>query len=242
MSDHDRFSESLGAFMLGALPDGERDELERHLETCRRCREDAAALQPPVDALPMSATPMVAPTELKERVMAIVEAEAEVLRAAGSGADRVAAPRRRGLGALFPRPVVTAGAAAAALAVGVIAGVALLGGGGSSSPTSSVVAAHITDPSVPRTATASLHMTSGRASLVVHDLPDPPPHRVYQVWVKAGTQGPIPAGATFAVRSGTIEIPRSVTGAQEVLVTSEPVGGSASPTRSPLIIARTAPA
>jgi anti-sigma-K factor RskA len=85
-------------------------------------------------------------------------------------------------------------------------------------------------------------MRSGRASLVVRNLPDPPPGRVYQVWLKSSAEPPVPAGATFAVRSGTIDIPRSVTASQEVLVTSEPVGGSTSPTRPPLIIARPAPA
>jgi len=223
VNEHERHAESLAAYMLGALPDPERDVLERHLEGCERCREDAASLQPAVDALPIAVPPMLA--------------------AAGSEADRPPRkrPQRRGLGALFPRPVVTAGAMAAALAVGIVSGVALLSGdGGSQRPSVRVVAAHITDPSIQHTATVSLQTNSGRASLIVRNLPDPPRHRVYQVWVKSASQPPVPAGATFAVRSGIIEIPHSVARSQEVLVTSEPVGGSTLPTRAPLIIARPA--
>jgi len=243
VSEHERHAESLAAYMLGALPDEERDQLERHLEVCDRCRADAAALQPALDVLPVAVSPMVAPPELKARVMAVVDAEAQLLGAAGSEADRPSPqrPRRRGLGALFPRTVIAAGAAAAALAVGIVSGVALLpGDGGSQRSSGRVVAAHITDPSIQHTATAALRMDSGRASLIVRNLPDPPRDRVYQVWVKSASQPPVPAGATFAVRSGVIEIPHSVARSQEVIVTSEPVGGSTLPTRAPLIIARPA--
>jgi anti-sigma-K factor RskA len=234
---HGRWDDTLAAYLLGALPDGELEEFERHLEGCGRCREGAASLQVAVDVLPVGVPPVSPPPELKARVMTIVESEAELLRAAGTEADRPVR-RRRGLRRWFPRPVITAGAAAAALAIGVVAGIAIVGGddGGAGQRT---LAARVTDPLTATTARASVVVDGSRAKLVVRGMPAPETGRVYQVWLKrTGGAVPVPAGATFMLRSGDVAIPRAVRDGDRVLVTSEPEGGSPAPTRAPIVVAQ----
>jgi anti-sigma-K factor RskA len=233
---HGRWADTLAAYLLGALPGGELEEFERHLEECGRCRQEAATLQVAVDVLPVAVPRVSPPDELKARIMSVVASEAELLRATGREADRPA-PRRRGLRRWFPRPLITAGAAAAALAVGVIAGVAIVGnddGGGGQR----TLAARITDPLAATTARASLVVEGSRAKLVVRGMPAPESGRVYQVWLKHAGARPVPAGATFMLRSGDVTIPRSVRGGDRVLVTSEPNGGSPAPTRPPIVVAQ----
>ena len=233
---HGRWDDTLAAYLLGALPDAEVEEFEGHLAGCERCRDEAASLRAAVDVLPVAVPPVSPPQELKSRVMSVVESEADLLQAAGSEADRPAPRRRRGLRGLFPRPVITAAAAAAALAVGVVAGIAIVGddGGGGQR----TLAARVTDPLAATTARASLVVDGSRAKLVVRGMPAPESGRVYQVWVKRGDRVPVPAGATFMLRSGNVAIPRAVRDGDQVMVTSEPEGGSPVPTRQPIVVAQ----
>jgi len=241
-AEHAEVAEALGAYVLRALPDDELAVAEAHLPSCGSCRAEVASLQTAADALPISCPPIPAPGELHDRIMAVVDAEAELLQAAGSGADRASEPGpRRGrrrlprLGALSLRPVVAASAAAVLLAVGAAGGVTLLGDDG---PQVRTLSADVLDPSLRASTSASVRLKGTHASLVVRDLPEPPAGRVYQVWVKKPGRAPAPADAQFSVRTGTIEIPHEVHPSETVLVTSEPAGGSSTPTRTPLIVAR----
>jgi anti-sigma-K factor RskA len=74
----------------------------------------------------------------------------------------------------------------------------------------------------------------------VKDLPDPPANRVYEVWLGRPGQAPTPAGAAFTLRTGEVAIPHSMKGVNAVLVTAEPHGGSSTPTRPPIVVARMA--
>lgn len=244
MSDHDferehrDCAEALGAFVLHALAAEEAGRVERHLVDCQCCRDDIAALQLAVNTLPTAAPPVQPSPELKQRIMGVVEAEAELLRAAGSEADR---PEPDRAGRRFrltpPRPVVAAAAAAVVAAAVVVGFVARGGSGGQSART---VAAEVTGAAVAFKARAALRMSGTRGTLVVANLPDPPPNRVYEVWVKRPRRQPEPAGATFTLRSGQVEIPGSMRGVDAVMVTDERRGGSAAPTRTPIIVARPA--
>ncbi len=231
---HGRWDDTLAAYLLGALPDAEVEEFQGHLAGCERCRDEAVSLQVAVDVLPGAVPPVSPPKELKSRIMSVVESEAELLRAAGTEADRPAR-RRRGLRGLFPRPVITAAAAAAALAVGVVAGIAIVGGDDGAGG-QRTLAARVTDPLAATTARASLVVDGSRAKLVVRGMPAPESGRVYQVWLKRRDTVPVPAGATFMLRSGDVAIPRAVRDGDQVLVTSEPDGGSQVPTRNPIVV------
>lgn len=234
---HRDCADALGAYALHALPEEEVHDVELHLRSCERCREDLAGLSLVVEALPAAAPPLTAPPMLEQRLMSVVSSEAQLLRAAGGEADRVPAkPRRRG-GGRWARPALAAVAATAAAAavVGFVIGGAP---GGSSTRT---VQAHLLPGSAESASTrVALRIHGKRGTLVVHDLPAPPTQRVYQVWVQRNASSPVPAGARFALRSGAIEIPHSLAGVDVVMVTDEPVDGSATPTRSPIVIARPA--
>jgi anti-sigma factor RsiW len=132
------------------------------------------------------------------------------------------------------RPIPAALAATVLIALGVGGGV-LLSGGDEAART---VTAEVVAPSSPG-ARASLTVGGDRATLRVRDFPAPPQGRVYQVWLKRPGRAPDPTTALFTVRDGdaTVQVPGSVEGVDQVLVTAEPDGGSQEPTMDPVIIA-----
>ena len=71
-------------------------------------------------------------------------------------------------------------------------------------------------------------------------MPSPGRGRVYEVWLLSGAGAPKPAGALFSVDragSGSAAVPGSLDGVDQVLVSSEPAGGSQQPTRMPVLAA-----
>jgi anti-sigma-K factor RskA len=231
-----------GAYVLGALSGEEHADYAAHLGGCTTCRDEVARLQTAVDALPLS-TPIVAPPpELRGRIMSVVRAEAELLRAAGPEADRPRVPRSRRRrprprlrlpGALLrPLPVATLACALAALAIGIVA----LAGSGGGSVRTVTAAVHFT--AAPR-AKAQLRIGSGSASLRVEGVPSPPPGKVYEVWLKRPGRAPERTDALFTVGDGgnaSVNVP-DLQGVRQVLVTPEPAGGSARPTGPVVIVA-----
>jgi hypothetical protein len=228
--EHRECAESLGAYALGAVPEPEAALVGAHLERCARCRTELASLEPAVRLIPGSVDQVGPSPELKSRVMSVVTAEAELLAAAGAGADRVPAPReprRR----WFGRSWRGAGLVAAALAVGVIAGTQVLKD--DSGPQGRSIQAGVL--SAAPQAKAWLRVRGARMSLVVQGLPDPPGDRVYQVWIQRASRTPESADALFSVRSGEVQIPREARRGDRVMVTPEPRGGSLTPTAQPII-------
>jgi anti-sigma-K factor RskA len=230
-------------YVLGALTPEEHEVFRRHIESCAVCREEVAALQVVASALPAAAPQVSAPPELRRRIMSTVNEDARRREAQDAAAQRPArqarAPRRSTRdgrvasgGWLRWRPgVAIAGLAAAVIALAVVALVPGGGGGGTR-----VIRAQVL---VPR-ASASLSVQDGRAQLSIADMPQAGPGRVYEVW-RRGAGAPQPTDALFTVSSGgnaTVGVPGGVAGVREVLVTSEPLGGSRVPTRSPVIVAR----
>ena len=240
MNDHAQWNDTVGAYLLGALPPDELERFEAHLAECVTCRHDVEELRSAADALPMSVPSVAPPPALKGRIMAVVESEAELLAAAGRRADeppetRASAPatprRRRGLGGWFLRPGVALACAAVLLVAGGLAGALLTGG----EDTRTVVAQ--TEVSG---ADVRLELEDGRGMLVARGMPAPPEGRVYQVWVKRPGQDPEPTSALWTVRddgSADVAVPGPLDGVEAVLVTDEPQGGSDAPTRPPVISA-----
>lgn len=229
-----------GAYLLSALSDAECQDFEAHLATCDACKLEVRQLQGVVDTLPMAAPQHPPPAELKARIMHVVEAEAELLRASGPEADRVARSeprraRRWGIG-LSLRPVTAGVLASVLLAVGVAGGLAL--NGSSSKPASHVYSAQVTA----KGARASLTVTGSHGSLKVVNLPSAPRGKVYQVWLQRTDSPPVPTHTLFNVRksdgSAIVPIEEPVSGVQHVLVTPEPDGGSQTPT-GPIVIQAT---
>jgi anti-sigma factor RsiW len=230
----------VGSYLLGAMPPDERAAFAAHLESCDACREEVARLRPATDALPLSAPIVAPPPELRDRIMAVVRSEAELLRAAGAEADRPAAERGRRrrtsrlrLAALRPLPLATLACALVAL---VLAIAALVGSGGASVRT---VSASVHFPGTPA-ARAQLRLGSGAASLHVEGAPAPPAGKVYEVWLKRAGRAPEPTNALFTVGAGgdaSVGVPGDLQGVTQVMVTPEPKGGSAYPTGPVVIVA-----
>jgi anti-sigma-K factor RskA len=227
--EHQECTEALGAYVLGALPEDEGARVQRHISECQDCRAQFEWLRVAADALPASVPPVQPPPELKSRVMEIVHAEADLLRAAGEAADRPPRTERPSRWSwLTGRALRPAGAVAIGLAVLVLA-VVLITSGGSGSRT---VVAQSTRPG-----SASLLINGTRAQLVVHGFQAPPAGHVDELWVKHGDSAPRPAG-TFVLRSGTVALGRPVHAGDTVLVTVEPGRGTRAPTTTPFLVAR----
>jgi len=238
MSEHVHWADNVGAYLLGALPPDELEAFETHLRDCPECRREVEELRVAADALPVSVPTVAPPPALKQRIMAVVESEAELLAAAGRRADvpehAPAPPRRRPRERWRLRPAFAALGAAALLAVGVVAGALLPGGDGART-----VVASSTVP----TANVELEIRDDGATLVARDMPPPPAGRIYQVWLKRPGSDPEPTSVLWSTRadgSAEVAVPGSLEGVEAVLVTDEPQGGSDVPSKAPVITAETA--
>jgi anti-sigma-K factor RskA len=220
------------AYVLGALEQGELRDFREHMETCAHCRAEVAELQVVVDELPASAPPAVAPDAMRERILATVRAEAELLSAAGGDADRAPRPASRWRKRRFS--LVGAGAG---LATAVAALIAILLATGSTGHGKLTVTPGVGEGSA-RTAQVSLRQRDGHAELVVAHMPQPALGRIYEVWLSRTGSDAKPTNALFGVTdsgSGSVDVPNSLKGIKQVMVTSEPAGGSLHPTTKPLI-------
>jgi anti-sigma-K factor RskA len=216
MSDHARHRDDIGAYLLGALNDLERQAFERHLRACSECQEELERLRPAADALPGSVVQLDPPPGLKKRLMAEVERDSAPARPAWR-------PRLR-----VPRLAFVAAALLLGLAIGF--GIAQLGG--DETRTVSVTVAR----AMPN-AGGTLDIEDGRATLHLHDMPDLGSKRVYQVWLQHGERL-VPARTFEVGQSGTgrVEI-AGVDDADSVYVTREARGGATVPSEDPIVSA-----
>ena len=211
MTDHVRHQDDVGAYLLGALNDLERQSFERHLRGCGECQEELARLRPAADALPASVQQFEPPARLKASLMEVVEREARTTEL----------PRRR-----FTRPLAVAAVLLLGLVVGF--GVAQLGG-----DETRTVAATV-DKAMPQ-AGGTLDIEDGNATLELHDMPELRGPRVYQVWLQHGDQ--LMPARTFevgAAGTGRVQL-RGVDDADGVYVTREARGGAQVPSEDPIV-------
>jgi anti-sigma-K factor RskA len=230
--DHRSWRADLAAYSLGALDEEENAAMERHLAGCGRCRDELLWLQPAIDLLPESVTQLEPPPELRARLLAEVRSDAAELEAPAAGWDarRTAPPRRRRAGwrDFLLRPAIAL--TAVALLGAVIGGYALRGGGeGSGTTTTRTVAQG-------GAVKATLERSGDSGTLQLTGLRQAPAGRVYQAWVQKG--GKIEPSSLFDVRrdgSASTAIPHQLDGAEMVMVSLEPRGGSKQPTSAPLV-------
>lgn len=229
---HERYEDDLGAFLLGALPDEESAEFERHLATCAACRQEADRLRPAADALPRSVEPYAAPASLKRSLMRTVLDEA-----GERPRERTPLAERLGLGRLRPQLV---GLAVGLLVLGGLVGFGIDRLGSSGERT---IAAQVDHLRVGN-ATASLTVQgdpSRGGQLRVSGLRSPGPGHVYEVWLQRGSQ--VEHSSLFSVTAdgaGAAGIPQSLEGVDRVLVTREQApSGAMAPTSTPIISVKT---
>jgi hypothetical protein len=156
--------------------------------------------------------PPHAPQSLRRRVFALVRSESHPPAAAEQA--RRAAQRR---GTLF---ALATGMSVLALALALHA---VLGGPDRRAPAQ----AGAGGPSW------SLRRVGDHGELAVAGMGQPRFGEVYEVWLLRPGRAPAPTDALFTVSSGgsaTVDVPGPLTGVRTVMVTPEPLGGSASPT------------
>jgi anti-sigma-K factor RskA len=224
---HERYRDELAAYALGALDEREGEEVRGHLVECEACRTHLRWLRPAVDLLPRTVEQLEPPRRLREQLMVTVRAEA-----GEAGQPRVETPRPsrwRQWGAPLWRPA-TAVAAAALIVAGAAGGYLLHQPGDSSS----VVTAR--PSSAAPTVAGRLERQDGSAILTMTRLPALPAKDVYEVWVHRGNRLE-PSSLFVPRRDHTAEaaVPGPLDGADAVLVTREPRGGSRQPTSQPLL-------
>ena len=236
--------ELVGSYLLGSCTESEAAAVERHLGTCRECAREVEQLRPARDALLVAVARVRPSPALKARVMAVVEDEARLFagaRAPGErppedrSAETPAGERRLRWLDRWRAPVPAWGLACclvALLALGAFVAIGLDRG----PAVGREIVARV-DPRQAPGGRARVRITSDEATLKVRGFPAPGRGRTYQVWLVTGATDPHPTGATFGVDAGraSIALPREAQGADEVLVTSEPSGGSRSPTRPPVL-------
>jgi anti-sigma-K factor RskA len=216
--------EDVAAYALGALEPAEAEAFAQHLKTCAVCRDELEAFQQVVDLLPMTAPAFKASPKLRRRVRRAIADEPH------PSAEQASRPRRSWRPEWLPHPVL---GVAAGLAVIAVALVIVLSGGGSRSR---VVEAQVTGHG-----SASLKITGHHGELIVQHFAAPPSGKIYEVWLVHGKQAPQPTNALFDVNangSTEVNVPGSLEGVSQVLVTPEPAGGSKVPTHTPVIAAQ----
>jgi Anti-sigma-K factor rskA/Putative zinc-finger len=217
--DHERLREDLAGYALGALTEPEAERLEAHLGECEQCLAELRWLGSGVDVIAAGVEPRRPPRRLRRRLLATVRAEAS------EGGRRWAG------WTTGARPALAAAAVAVVLVAGAV-GYALRDGGGSDAVT---VAAEATELA-PAGAEAELVRADGAAMLAVSGLPRLEGGDVYQAWVRVGEA--IEPSSTFVLDhsgEGVAAIPEPLDGADEVMVTREPRGGSERPSTRPLL-------
>lgn len=228
-----------GAYVLAALDPGEDAAFAEHLHDCAHCRAEVAHLQPVADTLPLAAPQATPPAALKSRIMAVVNAEAELLQAAGAQADRVApaAPRRRRLPRMgfSLRPAFAGALACGLLAVGIGTGVLVED---NAKPDTTVREAQVHGPAAG--AHARLTQTGSKASLELTKMPTLRDGQVYQVWFNRGDGQFRPTHTLFVVRPdgrARVAIDEPVKGVKQIAVTVEKSGGALAPSGPPMVTA-----
>jgi anti-sigma-K factor RskA len=219
-SDHNRWSEDLAAYMLGALGPEEAAGFERHLEGCERCRAEMRWFEPALATLPESVARQEPPPQLRAALMAEVRADAQP-------EDR---PAKRRSWSWFARPAMAF--AVLLLAVAVVAGYEIGKGGSGDSGSSS--------PTVLSTSENGINVKMVRegdgGTLHLAELEQLPPDKVLEAWVRReGTVEPVPA-LLVPNRKGQAETTiADMNGVDTVMVTEEPQGGSDTPTGEPIV-------
>ena len=94
MSDHTRYQDDIGAYLLGALNEIERKAFERHIAGCGECQEELAGCGRRPTRCPARWSSCKPPPRLKASLMEVVEREASRRAGAGRGAPALQPPAR----------------------------------------------------------------------------------------------------------------------------------------------------
>ena len=227
--------ELTAGYALDALDAEERSAYEAHLPGCEQCQAELESFWTTTEALAVAASGPAPSTALRERILADVRAEPQVVVPFE--------PRRR---RLVPALAATAAiAAVVALAVGLWASdlSSRLDESRAALERERANAAVLADPEARsvslQTGTGRLVVGGGgRAVLVVDGLDPAPAGRTYELWIMpdGNVEQAEPAGL-FPGRDGAeiLGVEGAVSAGDVVGVTLEPAGGVEAPTTQPVV-------
>jgi anti-sigma-K factor RskA len=237
MTTHDELLDNVAAYALGLLAPSEAAAIAKHLETCEQCRAEYEFLRPAVTAVAYSAESCddagsgaaVASPLLKARVMKAVRGEAGPK------------PRQQ----FWPAYAVAAACLAIALVTGLV-DLSLNSQLARDRAQNLVQAQTIADLAASDSqrhpfAGGEVLTRGARLYLAMHDLPAPPPGRVYQAWTLAKGAKAVAPSVTFSPSGGgvaVVRLPEVATTVAAVAVSVEPEGGSQQPTTKPIALVK----
>jgi anti-sigma-K factor RskA len=236
-NDHDRRLEEVAAFVLGALDAAQIDDFKEHLKGCKRCQDELRWLAPAVRALPEAVEQQSPPPELKVRLMEEVRADVAAEAKEARAAERRKRAESRGgfrewlaginFGGLTWKPL--AGMAAVILIVAAGVGYAIGNGGGGGN-------VHTWEAEQPGGIQAAVVREGDEGELRLTGLGPVEKGKTLEAWVLRG-EAVKPVKMLFKPDqegNATTQI-EDLEGADAVLVTEEPAGGSKTPTQEPFV-------
>ncbi|HEX2181724.1 MAG TPA: anti-sigma factor [Rubrobacteraceae bacterium] len=237
--NHERFDELKDAYVLGALPEEERRELEEYLAQHPERQAEVDELGAFAGLLALSPQEHEPSPELRQSIMSVVESEARSF----AGSD----PRFAGLRELFSLQNLAL-AGAALLVIGLFSWNILLQGeirdlqgrvaNLQETPQSRMVALEGTGDAPQQGHAEVMILDDDRAVLMAEDMPRAPEGRTYQIWV---IEGDVPKpGGLFEPRGESVAavVEKPLDEGDVIAVTIEPAGGSQQPTTDPLMTAK----
>lgn len=239
--DDKTFHELKDAYVLGALPDDEREAVEAYLASHPERQAEIEDLIGIAGLLALAPTEHDPPADLRRRVMGVVESESTRPRAARRR------PALAWLGRFGGLRNVALGAAAL-LVVGLFSWNVLLQGDVRDLRTQVEEARTADETQETRqielggtwaeqgTEAEVTALRGDRAILVVEDMPPMPEDRTGQVWV---IKNDVPKPGGLLEPSGNMAataITKPLEGADAIAVTVEPAGGSDEPTTDPVLV------
>jgi hypothetical protein len=232
-NEHDRRLEEVAAFALGALDAEQTEDFREHLKGCKRCQEELRWLAPAVRALPEVVEQQPAPPALKVRLMEEVRADIAAEAAlAGKAKGRERAGFREwltgvNLGGMTWKPL--AGMAAVVLIVAAGIGYTVGNGGGGGN-------IHTWEAPQEGGIQASVVREGDQGELRLTGVGSVEKGKTLEAWVQRG-ETIEPVKMLFkpdAEGNATTQID-DLGGADVVMVTEEPAGGTNQPTSEPFV-------
>ena len=238
--NHERFDELKDAYVLGALPEKERREVEEYLAQHPERQAEVDELGAFAGLLALSPQEHEPSPELRQSIMSVVESEA---RSSSARSE----PRFAGLREVFSLQNLGL-AAAAVLVIGLFSWNILLQGeirdlqgrvaNLQETPQSRMVALKGTGDAPQQGHAEVMILDDDRAVLMAEDMPRAPEGRTYQIWV---IEGDVPKpGGLFEPRGESVAavVEKPLDEGDVIAVTIEPAGGSQQPTTDPLMTAK----
>jgi anti-sigma-K factor RskA len=238
--NHERFDELKEAYVLGALPEEERGELEEYLAQHPERQAEVDKLGAFAGLLALTPQEHEPPPALRRSIMSVVESEA---RSSSARSE----PRFAGLREVFSLQNLGL-ASAAVLVIGLFSWNMLLQGevqdlqgrvaNLQESPQSRMVALEGTGDAPQQGHAEVMILDDDRAVLMAEDMPRAPEGRTYQIWV---IEGDVPEpGGLFEPRGESVAavVEKPLDKGDVIAVTIEPAGGSQQPTTDPLMTAK----